>query len=104
MAEDLLKAYREATQQHQQQQQGGPDGAGSSAAAATAAGGDGDEGPPLPKEAFVLQLVRACCGTAGQPLPEKVVVFSQVRDKLCVDTYFVFGSVVCTLVPVFARV
>jgi hypothetical protein len=35
----------------------------------------------LPKEAFVLQLVRECCGTAKQPKAEKVVVFSQVGQS-----------------------
>lgn len=77
MAEALLQAFVEWDEQ--QRQQG--DAAGSSAAAAAAAaaaGVGGGEVPLLPKEAFVLQLVRECCGTAAAPKDEKVVIFSQV--------------------------
>jgi hypothetical protein len=77
MAQGLLAAYDAVPQQQQQQ---GADGAGSSMAAAAAADASG-EAALLPKEAFVLQLVRECCGTAKQPKAEKVVVFSQVGQS-----------------------
>lgn len=81
MAQALLSVYNSVKQQ-QQQQQG--DGAGSSAAAAAAgssvaaAAAPGEEPPLLPKQAFILQLVKECCGPAGALKGEKVVVFSQV--------------------------
>lgn len=80
MAQALLAVYDSVKQQ--QPQQG--DGAGSSAAAAAAgssvaaAAAAGEEPPLLPKQAFILQLVKECCGPAGALKGEKVVVFSQV--------------------------
>jgi hypothetical protein len=84
MAEALLAAYEAAPRQQQQQQ--GPDAATSSAAAAAAAAGvsgssSAAEPALLPKEAFVLQLIRECCGVKAALKHEKVVVFSQVSTS-----------------------
>jgi hypothetical protein len=82
MAEALLAAYDDVRQQHHQQQQQQPQPDATAAAAAAAAAGTGSAGEEralLPKEAFVLQLVRECCGPASAlKEEEKVVIFSQV--------------------------
>lgn len=96
MAEALLQACDSLDQQQQQQQvsegaaAAAAEAVGSNAAALPAAGSS--TGPAaaaaaeadvelglLPKEAFVLQLVRECCGSATELKQEKVVVYSQVR-------------------------
>jgi hypothetical protein len=84
MAEALLAAY-EAAPRPQQQQQGPGDASSSAAAAAAGMPGSSSAAEPalLPKEAFVLQLIRECCGVKAALKHEKVVVFSQVCHNSC---------------------
>jgi hypothetical protein len=78
MAEALLTACGSLEQEQQQMSEVAGSSAGPTAGTAAAAE-SGIELGLTPKEVFVLQLVRECCGPAAALKQEKVVVYSQVR-------------------------